>query len=253
MEYEISEIQLPTYFCNTYYICTCRWHSYIRCSATNIFLHIELILMPQNFRIFLRIQLSGHSSCFFGYSTHPWETHNIQTFSPNLLVDMPQMLWKFCIFHEHLPEHQGCLFSDIPHISRTCITLISDISDLQLPNLFVHVSLMLWMFRIFPGHLPEHQGCVFEIFRTLPEHVLHVVYLFQILRTMSNPFICAHSPDALEVPHFFQDIDLSTGAVFFWIFWTLPGHVLHLTYLFRIFRTLSTSFICACSRSSAFF
>ena len=88
----ISEIQLPTYCCNTYYICTCRWHSYFRYSATNIFLHIELILMPQNF-------------------------------------DALEVLH----FPRTFTRASGLLFADIPHISRTCITLISDISDLQLP------------------------------------------------------------------------------------------------------------------------
>ena len=125
----------------------------------------------------------------------------------------------------------GLLFADIPHISRTCITLIWDISALQLPGLFVHISMMLWTFRIFPGHLPEHQGCVFQRFQTLPGHLLHVVYLFQILRTISIPFSCAHSPDAPEVPHCFQDIDLSTRAVSF----GYSGHSQDMYYSWHIY------------------
>ena len=130
---------------------------------------------------------------------------------------MPQNFDALEVLHfpRTFTRASGLLFADIPHMSRTCITLISDISDLQLPDLLVHVSMMLRTFRIFPGHLPEHQGCVFQIFRTLPGHLLHVVYLFQILQTISIPFSCAHSPDAPEVRHCFQDIDMSTRAVSF--------------------------------------
>ena len=70
----ISDTQPPIFFC------TLSWYWCPRISGFSWGIH-----------------LSGHSSCFFGYSAHPWETHHIQTFSPNLFVDMPQMLWKFCI------------------------------------------------------------------------------------------------------------------------------------------------------------
>ena len=130
---------------------------------------------------------------------------------------MPQNFDALEVLHfpRTFTRASGLLFADITHMSRTCITLISDISDLQLSDLLVHVSMMLRMFRIFPGHLPEHQGCVFQIFQTLPGHLLHVVYLFQILWTISIPFSCAQSPDAPDVPHCFQDIDMSTRAVSF--------------------------------------
>ena len=69
--------------------------------------------------------------------------------------------------------------------------------------------------------------------------------LFQIFRTFRSSFICAHFPDALEIPHFFQNISPITRTVFFRIFRTLSGHALHLVYLFWIFRTFSSSFIFA--------
>ena len=43
---------------------------YFKYSATNFFVHIQLILMPQNCWIFWE-HLSRHGSCFFGYSAHP--------------------------------------------------------------------------------------------------------------------------------------------------------------------------------------
>ena len=39
--------------------------------------------------------------------------------------------------------------------------------------------------------------------------------------------------------------EINMPLLFFRIFRTLPGHVLQLAYLFRIFRTFSSSFICA--------
>ena len=120
-------------------------------------------------------------------------------------------------------------------------------------------------------------------------HVLHLRYFFQIFWTLSSSFMCAHSPDALDILHcflpehqrcFFSDIlDAPRTCGIFDIFildilyiqqliclctfsWCSKssaffqdiylGHVLHLTYLFRIFRTFrssfrtfSSSFICA--------
>ena len=196
VEYEISEIQLPTYSCNMYYICKCRWHSYFRYWATNNILYIKLILMPQNFWIFLRC-LSGHSSWFFlDILDIPGTCITFQHLAPNLLVDIPQMFWKFCIFPEHLPEHQGCLF---------------------------------WTFCTFPGD------------------VLHLFWTFQ---TFSSPIYLCTSGWCSGHSAFFQDIYLNTSFFFLQIFWTLTGHVLHLAYLFQIFQTFSSSFICAHSHFS---
>ena len=52
---------------------------------------------------------------------------------------------------------------------------------------------------------------------------------------------------------FAGDVPEHQGCFFFWIFQTLPRHVLHLTHVFHISHIFSTSLICACSGSSAFF
>ena len=127
-------------------------------------------------------------------------------------------------------------FSDILHIPRTCITLISDMSDIQLPNLFVHIWLMLQMFYIFPRHFPKHHGCFFLDILDTPGTCIIFILTFW---TFNASFICAHSADAPEVLHFFR------AVFFFWIFGTILQHVLHLAYLFEIFQIFSTSFLCA--------
>ena len=105
-------------------------------------------------------------------------------------------------------------------------------------DLFLH---MLWKFRTFSEHLPEHQDCFlsgipdtprkcitlgiiisviclgtraafFRIFRTLPGHVLNLAYLFQIFRTFSSSFIFVH---ALKVPHFFRTFTRAPGLFYF--------------------------------------
>ena len=105
-------------------------------------------------------------------------------------------------------------FLDILHISRKCITFIAEILYIVLINLSVHIWLMLQKFLILPGHIPEHQSCLFQIFQTIPQHVLHLAFWFQIFWTLDASFLCAHSADAPEVLHFFQDIYLSTRAFF---------------------------------------
>ena len=102
----------------------------------------------------------------------------------------------------------------------------------------MHVPEVLHFFRTFtwaPGLF------FFQIFQTLPGYVLHLTCLFYIFWTFSSSYICAHSPDAPEVPHSFQDILPSTKAVLIQIFWTLPEHVLHLTHLFSIFQGSSAN------------
>ena len=197
---------------------------------------------------------------FFGYMDTPWTCITFGIFISDI-SDIQHliylcMLQKFRIFLGHLPEHQSCFFSDILDTPRTSVTFkifMSGISDIQY---LISLCTFCWCSgssAFFQDIYPTITVVFLWIFRTLPGHVLHLTCLFQIFRTFRSSFICAHSPDAPEVLHLFQDIYLSTGAVFFRIFRTLPGHVLHLTYLFRIFRTLSTSFICACFRSSASF
>ena len=143
------------------------------------------------------------------------------------------------------------IFLDILHIPGTCITFVH-VSDFRhsASNLLVNIPLMHCKFCIFPGHFPQHLGYFFQIFHT-SGHVLHlymwVVYLIRTFWTFSPQFICAHPADGSSA--FSLDIFLNTRVIFFWIFCTFPGHVLHLymwvAYLFWIFQTFSCSFICA--------
>ena len=110
----------------------------------------------------------------------------------------------------------------------------------------MHILLTLQKFCIFSGHLPNYHSCFFfQIFWTLPGHVLHLTCLFQIFRTFSSSFICAHFPDAPEIPHFFQNISPSTRTVFFFRY---SGHCQDMYYIWYIYFgyfRFSSSFICA--------
>ena len=88
--------------------------------------------------------------------------------------------------------------------SRTCITFdifISDISDIQQ---LIYWCTFSWCSKSSAFFQDIYQG-----------HVLHLTYLFWIFRKFSSSCICAHSADAPEVLHFFQDIYLRTRAVLF--------------------------------------
>ena len=132
---------------------------------------------------------------------------------PHLFVHVLLMLQKFCIFFRTFAQAPRLFFFGYSDTPWTCITfgiLISDISDIQ----HLIYLCMLWKFRIFLGHLPEHQRCFFWIFLTLLGHLLHLKYLCQVFQTFSTSFLCAHSADAPEVPHFFQDIYSTITVVF---------------------------------------
>ena len=154
------------------------------------------------------------------------------------------MLQKFRIFSGHLPEHQDCFpsgipdtprkcitfgiiisviclgtraafFSDIPDTPRTCITFdifISDISDIQQ---FIYLCTCSESSAFFQDIYPSTRAVFFRIFWTLPGCVLQLAYLFQIFRTFGSSFICAPSPDAPEVPHFFRAFVQALGMFFF--------------------------------------
>ena len=210
--------------------------------------------------------------------------------APSLLVDIPQILWKFCIFPEHLPEHQPCLFQTFHTFPRHVLYLLQTFQTFSSP---VHIWLMFQMLPIFSGHLPNHQGgffldipdtprtcSTFGIFISGISDIQQLIYVctcsgssafLQEIYTSAMAVFFSDIPDTLrtcitfnifisdisDIQHlisvctcsgssaFFEDIYLSTRAVCFRIFRTLSGHVLHLTYLFRIFRTFSSSFICA--------
>ena len=247
VEYEISEIELPTSSCNTYYICTCRWHSYFRYSATNMFVHIELILMPQNLWILLRC-LYEHSSCIF------WRFCTSLRHALHPDIQPPIYLWTShkssgsSAFSKNIYWASALSFSDIPHISKTCIIFTSDISDIQLPCAHLAgVPDASHFFRAFT----DHQGCFVWIFWTLPGHVVHLAYLFRVFRTFSSSFMCAH---ALEVPHFFRTF---TRALWLFFFSDIPDTLRTcITVDIFILNTSDTQhliYLCRCSGSSAFF
>ena len=162
------------------------------------------------------------------------------------------MLRKFRIFFRTFTRAPGLFSSDTPDTPRTCITLgifISDISDIKH---FIYLC-MLRKFRIFLGHLPEHQGCFLsDIPDTLRTCITFGIFISDISDIQQLIYLCTFSWCSGSSAFFFGHLP-ELRCCFCRIFRTLPGHVLHLAYLFRIFRTLSTSFICACSRSSTFF
>ena len=161
--------------------------------------------MLRKFRIFfLDIYLST-GAILFGYSRHSQDMYYTWHIYFGYL-DIKHfiylcMLRKFRIFLGHLPEHPDCFFPDIPDTPRTCITFgifILNISDIQQLIYLCTFSWCSGSSACFSGHCPQHQGCFFRIFRTLPGYVSHLTYLFRIFRTLT-PHLFVHAP---EVPHF---------------------------------------------------
>ena len=126
---------------------------------------------------------------FFGFSAHPQDMYYLCT---NLVVHILQMLWKFRIFPEHFTQIPGLFFCTSPghvlhlHMLSHFFRCSSHPWDMYYictmgvifhfghlaTNLFVHILQMPWKFHIFPGYLYRHQGGFFQIFHTLPGHVL---------------------------------------------------------------------------------
>ena len=149
----------------------------------------------------------GTLGCFFSdilQSSRTWTTflHMSGIFyfghlAAKLFVHIPQMLWKFCIFPEYLCEHQACFLSDIPCISKTCITFVHlgcifpfqifrnsacpwDMS--YICTCEWHVPFQTFSFRIicakfinfiFSRNIYKHQGCFFR-YSNLPQVFPHV-------------------------------------------------------------------------------
>ena len=197
---------------------------------------------------------------FSGYSGHSQDMYYIwyiyfEYFGHSaayLFVHSLLMLRTVRIFFRTFTRAPGLFSSDTPDTPRTCITLgifISDISDIKH---FICLC-MLRKFRIFLGHLPEHQGCFLsDIPDTLRTCITFGIFISDISDIQQLIYLCTFSWCSGSSAFFFGHLPEHRGY-FLWILQTLPGHILHLAYLFRIFRTLSTSFICACSGSSAFF
>ena len=144
------------------------------------------------------------------------------------------MLRKFRIFSGHLPEHQGCFFFGYSGLSQDMYYswhIYFGYFGHSAAHLFVH---MLWKFCISSGHLPKHQGCCFfQMFRTLPGHVLQFANLFWIFQTFSSSFIFAHAP---EVPHFFRTFARAPGMFFFGYSWHSQDMYYRWHIYFRYFR-----------------
>ena len=123
------------------------------------------------------------------------------------------MAYLFRIFRTFSSSFICAHAPEVPHSFR---------SFARAPGLF-----FFRMFRIAFGIIISviclgTRAAFFRIFRTLPAHVSHLAYLFQIFRTFSSSFICAHAP---KVPHFFRTFTRAPGMFFFRIFRTLPGHI----------------------------
>ena len=204
-----------------------------------MFVHIELILMPQNLQILLRC-LYEHSSCIFWrfctslkHALHPdiqppvysWTSHKCSgssAFSQNIYLSISLVFFRLST---HSQDMYYIYFRHFRHSAPLCTSG--------------------WCSRCFPffyGIYPTTRAVFFWIFRTLPGHVVHLAYLFRVFQTFSSSFMCAHAP---EVPHFFRRFTRALWLFFFRIFRTHSGHALHLTYLFQIFRTFSIWFLCA--------
>ena len=172
-----------------YYI----WYIYFEYfghSAAYLFVHI--LLMLRKFRMFFRT-LSPAPGVF---SSNILDTPRICITSDIFISDILDISTSFIFpcsgssaFLGHVPKHQDCSFSDILDTLRTCITFgifISDISDIQQLIICAHSPDAPEVLHFFSGHLPKHRCCFCRIFRTLPGHVLHVTYLFQIFRTLTT-------------------------------------------------------------------
>ena len=152
------------------------------------------------------------------------------------------MLQKFRIFVGHLPKHQGSFFFGYSGHSQDM--------DYNLQIYFGHFGhsaddLFLYMLRkfcIFSGHLSKHQDCFPSgILDTPRKCITFGIIISDISDIQQLIYLCICSGSSA----FFQVICLGTRAVFFRIFWTLPGHGLQFANLFRTFRTCSSWFISA--------
>ena len=132
-----------------------------------------------------------------------------RTFTHKLSMYMLQMLANFTFFLGHLPRHQGCFILGFSHIPGTCTSLLHMHSIffwyIYPPNYLCTSQRFSANSTFFPGHLPGHQGCFSQGFRTSLGHVLLFymcgTYLF---RPFTHQFICLHPADALKITDFSQ-------------------------------------------------
>ena len=139
---------------------------------------------------------------------------------------------RYCTFFPgHLHGHQGFFFrvfcTSLGHVLHFYMCLIAG-------NLFVHILQMHWKFRIFAGSFTRTAGLFFPGFPHIPETCTAFLHVCD-----SRQFICAHPADAPEILHFSWVIYTDIRVVFFRVFRTSLGHVLHfymcVAYLSRTF------------------
>ena len=98
-------------------------------------------------------------------------------------------------FLGHLPEHQGCFFSDIPDTPRTCITcgiFILDILDIQQLIYFCTFSWCSRSSTFFSGHFPKHQGCFFFGYSRHSQDMCYIWHVYFIYSGHSAAHIFVH-------------------------------------------------------------
>ena len=170
------------------------------------------------------------------------------------------MLWKFCIFSGHLPDHHCCFSLNIPDTPRTCITsdmFISDISDI--PQL-IYLCTFSWCSgssASFSGHLPEHWGCffldipdtprtciTFDIFISDISDIKHLIYLCMLQKFH---IFLGHLPEH-QGCFFFGYSGHSQDMCYIWhVYFTYFGHsaahiFVHILLMLRKFHILFRTF-----------
>ena len=183
-----------------YYICKCRWHGLFQ-----ILSHQFIFTHPADIEASEVADFPGHlswpSGCFFfGYCAHLWDMHYICTSkwdnyfrdsATKLSMDIPQMLWKFCIFTGHLPKHHGCLFQTFQKFSSP-----------------IYLCTSGWRSRssaFFQDVYPSTRA----VFVGYSGHSLHLYYTWHIYFRYfghSAPHLFVHIPWMLQKFHISFDI-----------------------------------------------
>ena len=165
-------------------------------------------------------------------------------------TDAPEVLH----FQGHLPKHQGGVFQTFCTLPGHILHLLQTFQTFHSSIYLAHLADAPEVLHL-PGHIPEHHGCLFQIFQS-SRHSCSMYCIWHIdfkYFRHSMPHLFVHILLMLQKFRIFSGHLPKHQGCFFLDIQTLSGHVLHLAYLFQIFQTFSTSFICACSGSSAFF
>ena len=175
---------------------------------------------------------------FLGTFTQTWElffsgfphttSSSCSSFSWDIYTDMVVFfLWAFCTLHHAdapvllgtFTQTQELFFLGVPHTtSSSCSGFAWDIyPDTGVVLFRFSGHYIMWMLRIFLGHLTGHRGCSFPVFMTL-HHAYPPGFLRTFTRTLWVFFfwVFVHPADALEIPHFPGPFT-QTGVVIFGI------------------------------------